>query len=165
MDINVTIKGGEELLKLYPKKYSKIEDKISNMFMDGFPKEVTGTCIGREAWETFPRSEQDRRKEITNVRIFVEGGGPLCNTDMDAYFEMTDKIKALVKETFPQVLYCGVEPWGLGYYRGDQVRKALAEVLSEGKFIDELALAIRDLPEETVGKAADPISEGELAHV
>lgn len=146
MDIDITIKGGEELLKLHPKKYAKIEEKIGDMFLNGFP-EVTGTCIGREAWETIPRSEQDLQKEITTVRIFIEGGGSLCETDMDAYLEMKEKIEALVKETFPQVLYCNVESWGLGYYRGDQVRKLLAGVLSEGKFINELAAAIRDLPE------------------
>ncbi|HNX18271.1 MAG TPA: hypothetical protein PKM50_08110 [Methanoregula sp.] len=163
MDIDITIKGGEELLKLHPKKYERIEEKIGNMFMDGFP-EVTSTCIDREAWETSPRSEQDRLKEITTVRIFMEGGGSLIEIDTDAYFEMVGKIKALVKETFPQVLYCDVESWGLGYYRGDQVRKALADILSEGKFINELASAIRDLPVETAGKVAEPILKKELAH-
>jgi len=47
MDIEIVIKGGEELGEHYPKKFDTVEDKISNMFLNRFP-EVTGTVISRE---------------------------------------------------------------------------------------------------------------------
>ncbi|MGB8219235.1 MAG: hypothetical protein WCE46_02495 [Methanoregula sp.] len=164
MDIDITIKGGEELYELHPKKYDKIEDKISEMILDSFP-EVGGTSIAKERLGVTPARQKDLRKEITDVKIIVEGGDHLLDVDMNAYYEMVDKIKALVKATFPKVRYCDVGAWGPGYYGGDQIRKAVADVLKEKKFIDELASAVRDIPVGAVGQVADPIVTEGSVHV
>lgn len=82
-----------------------------------------------------------------NVKIIIEGGEDLLNADMEAYYEMQDKIKALVKETFPKV-GCSTETWGSGYYRGAAIRRAFADALIDKKFINKIAAIVRDLPAE-----------------
>jgi len=88
-----------------------------------------------------------------NVKIIVENGEKLIEADMEAYYEMQDKISALVKETFPQVRYCDVEVWGPGYYHRAEVKKALTEVLKEPKF------------QEMIGERIAKITTGKKAHV
>ena len=68
------------------------------------------------------------------VKIIFEGGEKLIEADMDAYYKLTDKMKALVKETFPQVQCCYFETWGPGYYHRAAIKKAVAEVLKEPEF-------------------------------
>jgi len=81
-----------------------------------------------------------------DIKIIVENGERLIEADVEAYYELQDKIKSLVKETFPGVRYCDVEVWGPGYYQGDQIRKALAGALSEKVVIDKIAAVVRNVP-------------------
>lgn len=48
----------------------------------------------------------------TEIKVVIVGGEKLIGTDFEAYYAMTEKLKDLVKETFPRVRYCDVETWG-----------------------------------------------------
>ena len=68
MDIDIIIRGGEELAALHSKKYDALENKISRMFLDRFP-EVTGVAIMKEKWGAH---RQDQKKHENTLDAIVE---------------------------------------------------------------------------------------------
>jgi hypothetical protein len=70
MDIDITIKGGEELSRLNKKKYEAIVNKFSNEIMDAFP-EVGCCAIGPlipSKKELLQRKHQDQAIERARAR-------------------------------------------------------------------------------------------------
>jgi len=104
-----------------------------------------------------------------DVKIIFEGGEQLSNRGVNKYYELTDKISALIKETYPQVRYCDVETWGMGYYaksvekRVDEsldrlsgnsefqelVHKTMSEVLREPEMQELIRAQCDAIPEES----------------
>ena len=88
MDIDIVIKGGEELSKFYPKNYEAFEKEIGDLILKRFP--------GVGGWFISPRltdkhqAEEERREQIrqekfkqTLIRV------------LDKYPEIREKIQAI----------------------------------------------------------------------
>jgi len=142
MDIDVVVKGGEELVKLNPKQYGKVENKIVNMIC-GLPG-VGSVTLSNEP-DLAGQTDPDTSPWNGQIRIIIENGEQLPD---DAYYDLRGKIRDLVKETVPQVTVCTVEAWGEGYYGGNQLREAVAAVLKEREIIGKFASAVRKTREE-----------------
>ena len=104
MDIEIIIKGGEELGEHYPKKFDVVEDKISNMFLDRFP-EVTGTIISREL-NPMAQLRERKRQEAENLKFknaLIEVlKEPEFQTMIDSTikFVINDEIMKLIRELY-----------------------------------------------------------------
>jgi len=62
MDIEIIIKGGEELSEFYPKNYKAFEKKISEMILEMFPG-VGGWWISPELTDKH-QTEENKRQQI-----------------------------------------------------------------------------------------------------
>jgi hypothetical protein len=69
MDIDIIIKGGEELSEYYPKNYEAFQEKISDLIVEMFPG-VGGWCLSSELTERH-QAEKKKREEI-QAREFKE---------------------------------------------------------------------------------------------
>jgi hypothetical protein len=61
MDIEIIVKGGEELSEWYPKNYEKFEKKISDLISEMFPG-VGGWCISPELTDRHQGEKEQREK-------------------------------------------------------------------------------------------------------
>ncbi len=152
MDVDVVVKGGEELKELHPKQYEKLENKIVSMICD-IPG--VGSVVLSNEPERSAGWDPDYPPWEGKINIIIDGGENLYDIDSGVYSDLTGKIRALVHEAFPKVEVGRVEAWSYGYYQGHQVREALAKVLEEGGIIGQFAAAIRNIRKED-----EPLPDG-----
>jgi hypothetical protein len=74
VDIDIIIKGGEELSEFYPKNYEKFEEKISDLISEMFPGvggwEISPELTDRHQAEKKDR-EQKRQEEFKKTLISI----------------------------------------------------------------------------------------------
>ena len=73
MDIEIIIKGGEELQELYPKNYEKFNEKISELILEMFPG-VGGWCISPRLTERHQaeKEQREQKKQEEFEKTFFE---------------------------------------------------------------------------------------------
>lgn len=67
MDIDIIIKGGEELSKFYPKNYEKFVEKVGDLILDMFPG-VGGWGISSELTDRH-KAEEAKREQREQERF------------------------------------------------------------------------------------------------
>ncbi len=66
IDIDITVRGGAELWKTNPKKYDKLLERVSSMFLD-FPG-VGCCCIGPTFETDADRKKREDQEKISEAR-------------------------------------------------------------------------------------------------
>ena len=79
MDIEIIIKGGEELSEFYPRNYERFNEKINDLITEMFPG-VNGWIVSSVLTDRH-QAEKDNRERLreeefkqTLIRIFEEPG-------------------------------------------------------------------------------------------
>ena len=93
MDIDIVIKGGQELSEFYPKNYEAFEKEIGNLILKMFPG-VGGWCISPRLTDRHQAEKEQREKaeqEHFNqilIRVLEEP-------------EIKEKITKIISESIP----------------------------------------------------------------
>ena len=96
MDIEIIIKGGEELSEFYPKNYEAFQKKIGELILDAFPG-VGGWCFSSKLTDRHQAEEQKREQirdenfKQTLIRVFDKP-------------EFQDKLHKMASEIVPAEL-------------------------------------------------------------
>ena len=91
MDIDIVIKGGQELSEFYPKNYEAFEKEIGNLILKMFPG-VGGWCISPRLTERH-QAEKEQREEAEQEHF-----KQILIRVLDKHPELQEKIRSIRAE-------------------------------------------------------------------
>lgn len=68
LDIELIVKGGDELAEFYPEKYGAFEKKLSALVMDTFPGAGTCSVESQPGWQAEAREKRRKEKEEEELK-------------------------------------------------------------------------------------------------